>query len=304
MNNKRGFVTLATGDIRYYIMAVNLLHSYRLNSDNSVPFAIIAEEKNEYTEEFDLTVIIDNASHTYMDKIRMLQLCPFEENIFIDADCLVYRNINDLWQLFNERIGVLSAVGEELPLDSEDGWFKRDDVGEFSEKLSYIPHLHGGMYFIRKKPELEKIVATCKTITEQYHKYRFKMFNDPADEPIIALAMASNNLAMIPYQPDIMCFYPSATYFQSDIRNGTAQYLLPWNENLQKGYIVHWANFNTKRAMYKTEILRMNYSLGKNRHSELYVNLYYCFLTGIEKTKDSLFQLKNRTKSLLSKKHK
>ena len=54
---KRGFVTVVTGAERYYQMAVNLLNSYRFFAKEPLPFAIIAEEENEYTKQFDKTIL-------------------------------------------------------------------------------------------------------------------------------------------------------------------------------------------------------------------------------------------------------
>ena len=48
-----GFITIATGDAQYYKIAVNLLHSYRWFSKAPVPFAILADQENEYTADFD-----------------------------------------------------------------------------------------------------------------------------------------------------------------------------------------------------------------------------------------------------------
>ena len=47
---EKGFVTLAVGDERYYKLAFNLLLSYRYHNKSSIPFAIIADRKNKYTD--------------------------------------------------------------------------------------------------------------------------------------------------------------------------------------------------------------------------------------------------------------
>ena len=54
----RGMITIATVDVHYYRIAANLLLSYRIFSDNPLPFAIIAEEENEYTALFDKVIIM------------------------------------------------------------------------------------------------------------------------------------------------------------------------------------------------------------------------------------------------------
>ena len=41
----RGFITIATGEEKYYRFAVNLLMSYRLYCPNPMPFAIMCDQK-------------------------------------------------------------------------------------------------------------------------------------------------------------------------------------------------------------------------------------------------------------------
>ena len=108
----RGFVTIATGNERYYKMARNLLRSYRLSAKEPMRFAIIADRKNKYTDEFDDVVILENPTHSWMDKMMLLTDCPYDENLFIDADCLVYENINFFWSCF-ENGADFSCFGDK-----------------------------------------------------------------------------------------------------------------------------------------------------------------------------------------------
>ena len=95
-----GFITIATGDAQYYKIAVNLLHSYRWFSKAPVPFAILADQENEYTAEFDDVRLFPGAHRNYLDKLEMFALLPYDVNIFIDADCLAYGDLNWLFDLF------------------------------------------------------------------------------------------------------------------------------------------------------------------------------------------------------------
>ena len=53
----RGFITIATGRDKYYEMAKNLVLSYRLYCDAPVPFAILCDKENEYTQAFDQVIL-------------------------------------------------------------------------------------------------------------------------------------------------------------------------------------------------------------------------------------------------------
>lgn len=103
-----GFLTIATGDEKYYKMAANLLQSYRYFSKPPLPFAILADRENEYTAKFDDVMLLENAHCNYLDKLSMLESLPYDVNIFIDADCIAYGDLNKL--LICLRMRMISRV--------------------------------------------------------------------------------------------------------------------------------------------------------------------------------------------------
>lgn len=96
----QGFITIATGDEQYYKLAVNLLHSYRHFSNAPLPFAILADRQNDFTAEFDDVRLFSRAHCGYLDKLDMFDYLPYDVNIFIDADCLAYGDLNSLFDVF------------------------------------------------------------------------------------------------------------------------------------------------------------------------------------------------------------
>lgn len=109
----RGFITIATGDIYYYKLAANLLKSYRYTTKKVMPFAIICEEENQYTDLFDVVVITKDASKSFMDKLLLLKLCPFDENVFLDSDILAYHDLNNYWD-FLRTLQISQQSGKTL----------------------------------------------------------------------------------------------------------------------------------------------------------------------------------------------
>lgn len=103
----RGFVTLAVGKDSYYHLANNLLRSYREtnNSCTYMPWTIVCDRENKWTADFDSIVLLDHPSLSYMDKLKVFSLCPYDECIFIDADCLVFKDISPLWEHMNDVDG-------------------------------------------------------------------------------------------------------------------------------------------------------------------------------------------------------
>lgn len=253
----RGFVTIATGDTRYYKMAQTLLRSYRQNCDKPMPFAIISDRHNRYTLEFNDVVILPNANRNWMDKLALLTISPYDETIFIDADCLVYRNINFLWDVFADAAD-FSCFGKALPMDSTDGWFTNQAAKIFP--IQFITHLHGILYFIRKGDTIDRMNHLCETILSRYNEVTYKGFNDRlADEPVFALAMAILGLKPVARQSDYYCFVPFATQFSSDYTTRTVTFCNPIDGAVDTCRIVHWGNQNTLTEPYRTDAFVVNW---------------------------------------------
>ena len=282
----RGFVTVATGKEHYYVLARNLLRSYKDNCKKPVRFAVIADEENEYTEEFDDVVILKNASRSWMDKMEILRVCPYDENIFIDADCLIYKDVNFLWEIY-KRADDFSCFGKELPLDSKEGWFTREAAEKYP--IHFITHLHGIMYFVRRGNKIDEMYRLCQKIISDYYSITFRAFNNIlADEPVFALAMSVMNFHPMERKPEYYCFVPFADYIRADYVNRTVKFQNLKDGKVESCCIVHWGNKNTMLAKYKSDSSKLNYYYKRNLSLKdtikgwvLYkINLYYfiCFI--------------------------
>lgn len=115
---RKGFVTVATGNTMYYIMARNLLLSYRHFATDPLPFAIICDRTNRYTDCFDDVILLRDPTRSYNDKLLLPSLVPYDQTIFVDADCLAYRDLNDMWTIFALACAVLGYA----PADNYFPW--------------------------------------------------------------------------------------------------------------------------------------------------------------------------------------
>lgn len=185
----RGFVTIATGNEKYYKLAVQLLHSYRKHAKDNMPFAIICDRETEETREFDQTVLMDQAYYSYMDKLQLYRYAPYDETIFIDADSLVLCDPSGIWSDFLDADDV-SCYGCTCPLDSDRAWFTYEGCGKYKEKIAFLIDLHGGVYFLRRGTRCTAIFEKAIELANQYERYSFKNFKQPADEPVLAMSLA------------------------------------------------------------------------------------------------------------------
>jgi len=249
----RGYYTMASGGEKYYALARTLLLSFKCFSKDPLPFAIICDRENEYTGLFDKVVIIDNPVFNFADKLRLLDLAPFDESIYIDPDSLVYRDLSGLWDFFQGSHPFM-ALGERLPKDSPRRWYLPENIGSLEDRIGSVVHLQGGLYYVRKA-ELSGFLSTCRQIALHYHDYHFKFYPDLlTEENTFSLACALHGYLPPCNWPAVFCYYPDSYAGVFDIRKGLVRARRKYNgENISGSFFVHWGTVNTNSWTYRRE---------------------------------------------------
>ena len=246
----KGFITIATGKEEYYRLARNLLHSYRHFCKEPLPFAILADRRNEFTAEFDDVIIFPNgATNSYLDKLYLAEHAPYDTAIFIDADCLAFGDLNVLFEHFRDADD-FSCFGRVLPLDDQTGWFEYRHLGELQQKVTYVVGLHGGIYYMRRSETARKIFEDARSFIPEYQKYHFRGKFDLGDEPLVALSMAVNNCHPIPFiWEDITCYWEHTDHTHVDITKGKATV-----DGQYDTILLHWGTRFTRELEYRKQV--------------------------------------------------
>ena len=266
METKKGFITVATGNERYYILAYNLLLSYRYHSKSPMPFAILCDRRNIWTEAFDEVVLLDNPAFSFSDKLRIVDLSPFDETLFLDADSLAYRDLNGLWDYFRDSpdIGLVGGVMPNLP---GEGWWESENLGELKERVDYKVMCQGGLYYIRNNgKDLPAIMETCRYIEDHYLEYKFTIFPDvPEDETILCLAASVHHFQPVLSWAELFAYYPAIGCLQANIRTGFLKFRWPRSSSWihKTAYFIHFGTNNTispqSNGLYYREVSRLTY---------------------------------------------
>lgn len=232
--------------MEFFIMARNLLLSYRHFSVDPLPFAIICDKQNKYTQSFDDVILLPTAKRSYIDKLELTSLAPYDRTIFIDADCLAYRDLNDMWEVFKDA-PPFCVLGDKLTFDQSYGWFLKEDVGEFSDKISFNIIFHGGAYYIEPShPGLVPFRDTVSYIHEHYFDYKFHLFPKPSDEAVFSLALAVHGFAPAARFQDWFCYLPIAVGVKAAPRKGLLNYSYRTKGGnlitIGSGYLLHWGH--------------------------------------------------------------
>lgn len=304
MEQTKGFITVATGKEEYYQLAENLLRSYHLFCMTPLPFTVLADRKNKYTEQFDDVIIFPNgASNSYLDKLSLGGYLPYDINIFIDSDCLAYGDLNQLFDYFKDADD-FSCFGRVLPLEDKTGWFEYENLGELQGKVSYVVGLHGGIYYMRKGEVCRKIFEDAKSFVPDYSKFKFKgNFNMPGDEPLVALSMAVNGCRPIPFVLDaISCYWEHMGHMMLDLSQGLARVE---QEPKYNARLVHWGTRYTRQLEYKKQVELMN--ILENQCADQQARIekckkHYDRLMTAEKRKAFILRVKNKVKRTIGMK--
>lgn len=257
----RGFITLATGKELYYKLAKNLLLSYKLYCDHPYPFAIMCDQKNEYTKLFDDVVLLENPKFAYWDKFELLIRSPYDETIFIDSDCLAYADLNAYWDYF-DGADDFTGSGTNYPIDSDTGLFQADEIGEYQGRVKWKPDICGGLYFIRKGEACRRLYQECQKISQNYDQFKWPDYCAPyADETVLCLAMAAHGMHAMEADPSNYGHPWEATEMEHDIFTGKCSYATEWHPKVPQGRLVHFGTRYCSKPPYLFEVEKMNLML-------------------------------------------
>ena len=118
----RGYLTIAARRSKFLEMAVDMALSLREYTE--YPIALAADEfitdlaKSKYTSVFDhMTLLPLRFCEGRALKYGAAEASPFEETIFVDADCIVLDSIDNLFATLDTND--LAMVGEHLTIDED-----------------------------------------------------------------------------------------------------------------------------------------------------------------------------------------
>ena len=257
----RGFITIATGNEKYYRLAQNLLLSYKLFCDHPMPFAIMCDRENDITAQFDQVGLLEHPLNAFWDKFALLVRAPYDETIFIDADCLAYADLNAYWDYF-AAADDFTGCGTNYPIDSEKGLFQDGQVGEYNGRVHWKPDICGGLYFIRRGEICDALYQECQNICQHYEEYPWPDYCAPhADETVLCLAMAVHGLHAMDADPTNYGHPWEATEMEHDIFTGKCTYATEWHPKVSQGRLVHFGTRYCTKPPYLFEVEKMNLML-------------------------------------------
>jgi len=206
----RGYLTLAARDARYLEMAVDMALSLRAHTD--LPVALAADDalagaaRTRYAAVFDeITLVPSRFRHGRALKFGTAAATPFDETIFVDADCIALGSLDHIWPVL-ERTD-MAMTGEHLTAGDDrvhHGFPTRALIHRFD--LNTYLKTNSGLFAFRRAPALD-IMEECRLCheTEVLRRLRWQTLLGRwlGDEIAFGIVGGRRGLGTLP-KPDAM----------------------------------------------------------------------------------------------------
>lgn len=191
MRQGRGILTIAFGAPRYVRMAKTLARSLQLHAPD-LPRAVVTDSSDDELRRLFPTQVSVRPEFGagVAQKLSIYEYTPFEETLFLDADSIVVRPLDAVWDLFTDvSVGV---VGTSI---SSGRWFM--DVAATCRRLCVpsIPKFNGGLYYFRDDATARRVFESAQGFLPRYEEFGLGAFRGGVnDEPLMAMALAVNGV--------------------------------------------------------------------------------------------------------------
>ena len=217
-----GYQLIALGLEKYFIMAESLAISIKM-TDKKRPIQIVTDQPKRFSNNklFDIITPCRHSSDFYgpLIKLKCHEYRIFKKTLFIDTDCILFKNIDSYWNLFKDSNFIIPGTIKKTGI-----WYKvsiEDLCNKFN--VPYIVQMNSGVIFM---------ADGCEEIFD----YAWEIYNKEGnflshdhrgrgapDEPYLGLAMgALNHTPMNPVDKKgnaLMLSTISGHQFNFDISN-------------------------------------------------------------------------------------
>lgn len=273
---QRQVITLATGKKLYVDLAVHLARSFkRWNDPESIAFIIVTDQPAFIPDDINAwakTIIIEEGAFGlgFSPKLHLDQIAPAGQTLFIDSDCLIFGNIEPIFEQFLGK--TVSVLGGYI---SDGEWF--GDVKSVLQQFNLVQmsKFNGGIYYLENSATAKAIYETARELETRYDEIGFKRLrNRPNDEVIMALAMELHQMQPL-FDDGTVMSDPQACPggYQIDAVSGERWLINPPKPHPlhQDWYpfekveplIFHFLGYYTKHYPYQREVFRLKHFLNQ-----------------------------------------
>ncbi len=267
----RAVLTIATGKQMYLDVAVALTRSFLWwHKDSEIQFYIATDIAEGLPADMAQIKVLKfepgQLGKGFSMKLKLDQLAPATQTLFIDADCLCVGPLEPVFDRFAGR--PVSVVGGDI---SEGEWF--GDVAKVLAHfgLAEMPKFNGGVYYLERGAAATAIYAIARDLEAHYDDLGLVRLRGCANEELLmAIALAMSGCSGIEDDGSIHGeLFASPRLLEIDVLRGIARLANPPPPDPahRSGYpireikpvIVHFLGDFTTKWQYRAEekVLRL-----------------------------------------------
>ncbi len=246
--------TVAMGPQRYIDQALGLGRSLKLIGDPARRVVLTDSNDPALHRAFDQVVRppdVAGPASPYLMKMKALELTDADQVLFIDADCLVFKRLDPI---FEECAGSHLAIQGEWA--SEGDWYGQLEDLLPKLGLDAIPMFNGGMIYYERSPDTNRLLDEFANVAANYEATGFNLFRGVVpDESVIALAMARTKIGrVLPQHIDFM-YTPMGLVgeWEIDVVRGACRFMKYSRDALRvlEPFILHAAKYINNTAYWR-----------------------------------------------------
>ncbi|HCP13232.1 MAG TPA: hypothetical protein DIT89_12935 [Planctomycetaceae bacterium] len=250
-----GVLTIATGAPEYKEMARALARSLRRFSPG-LRLAVVTDDP-QLASHFDIVVPVDwTRGRGVLQKMYLDLYTPFQRTLFIDCDCLVFRDVSYVFDVFTGGYSIIPADIYELSTRNP----REIDFSKMQRRIGqpWVYGFNGGAYYIEKGTLSQQIFQRGREIANNFSEYGILEFRDgePNDEYILAAAMAELKAPVVPCWHQLLQI-PLGLQgtFRIDVISGVADFQV-YGKNCRPA-IVHFCGYFRMWPEYSRECSKL-----------------------------------------------
>ncbi len=193
----QGYLIIATGSKKYFDLAVNCAASIKA-FDKGRKVQLVTDAPDDSAWIVNCTAF-DYITHSQIPegfegpaaKLHMNKFSVFDETMFVDADCLLLRNPDHIWESLKGR--VVAIPGN---LRTSGSWYGTTiDKMMRSFDAPRIAQINSGVCYFEKSEKTDEFFDIACRLLEECDDLRFEHRTGPPDEPYIGAAFGKTGLS-------------------------------------------------------------------------------------------------------------
>ena len=266
-SNHYSVITFATNKLSYMQFALNCAQSVLLH--NEIQIFIVSNLDVQIPDSLKkkVTIIKSAAEHAALGigmKLYINEYLQTENSLFIDSDCLCFGSLEPVFNACAEKnVSVAGTMVNAADWCGE----QQAKVIEDNFAIQQLPRFNGGLYFLKKSAETNRLFNFARNIIPDYERYGFRLIGKKwiNEEGLIAISMVKYNET--PIADDGHFMTDLFTDFRPPVLNvlkGTRELRNPaigkprhraWYPSVYSPIILHFGGNNISSYPYKSQAI-------------------------------------------------